>query len=463
LVFPTDGWKIKNHIFYFPDHTSWYPDKPAYKDIQKIIASIDTSDFDFITDTVASIIPDSVQMLADTLRGPMPIDSVYTYTYPFEYPEGQDTLLYPFFRTINILNKKDKPVRILHYGDSQIEGDRITSAIRNYMQKKFGGRGCGLIPVVPVTDAARTFQQDIPEKWVRLSLLDRKGDSLVQHRKFGIAGALSRYMPADSTDTITHIGLKPIYFGYKNARYFTHVKLFYGTSANMLSVIVNKTDTQQLNTQPLISSFEWKSGKRQTSFHISMHSRSFPDIYGIALDGDKGIAVDNIPLRGSTGSDFTRMNKEQFHQMFQMMDVEMVILQFGANAVMNITDNYDYYYKSMTRQLKMMKSLKPELAIVIIGVGDMSQNTAKGYKSYPHLNKVRDAQRKAALDNGCIFWDLYEAMGGEDSMPSWVLADPPLAQKDFVHFTYTGARIVGELFCRAWTKDYLAYMKDVHH
>jgi hypothetical protein len=38
-----------------------------------------------------------------------------------------------------------------------------------------------------------------------------------------------------------------------------------------------------------------------------------------------------------------------------------------------------------------------------------------------------------------------------------VFEEPPLAQKDFTHFTVKGAKIIGELFCRAWTKEYAKF------
>jgi hypothetical protein len=48
-------------------------------------------------------------------------------------------------------------------------------------------------------------------------------------------------------------------------------------------------------------------------------------------------------------------------------------------------------------------------------------------------------------------------MGGKNSMPSWVNAEPPLAQKDFIHFSSFGARIVGEMFYRSVIKEYDRY------
>lgn len=42
-------------------------------------------------------------------------------------------------------------------------------------------------------------------------------------------------------------------------------------------------------------------------------------------------------------------------------------------------------------------------------------------------------------------------------MPSWVNAEPSLAQKDFVHFNPLGAKLIGEMFYSALMKDYNRY------
>ena len=55
--------------------------------------------------------------------------------------------------------------------------------------------------------------------------------------------------------------------------------------------------------------------------------------------------------------------------------------------------------------------------------------------------------KEAALESGCCFWDLYEAMGGENSMSAWVKEG--LAQKDYTHFSYKGAQYVGEMLFNA--------------
>ena len=51
---------------------------------------------------------------------------------------------------------------------------------------------------------------------------------------------------------------------------------------------------------------------------------------------------------------------------------------------------------------------------------------------------LRRAQREAALEAGVAFWDVYEAMGGEDGMVNYVKRN--WAAKDYTHLSFQGGR-----------------------
>jgi lysophospholipase L1-like esterase len=48
-------------------------------------------------------------------------------------------------------------------------------------------------------------------------------------------------------------------------------------------------------------------------------------------------------------------------------------------------------------------------------------------------------------------------MGGENSMASWVTADPPLAAPDYVHFSPKGARTVAELLMKSIEEEHVKW------
>ena len=72
---------------------------------------------------------------------------------------------------------------------------------------------------------------------------------------------------------------------------------------------------------------------------------------------------------------------------------------------------------------------------------------------------VRDALKKAAFKSGAAFWDMYKAMGGRNSMPSWVFAEPPLASGDFVHFNPRGAKTIAQMFYNSFILEYHRFEK----
>ena len=123
----------------------------------------------------------------------------------------------------------------------------------------------------------------------------------------------------------------------------------------------------------------------------------------------------------------------------------------------NIQLDFDFYEKNYYRSLKALKDNNPGTDILVIGVSDMTKTDGTDLVSWPNIKDIRDAQRRAAFKAGCAFWDMYEAMGGENSMTAWVSADPSLAEKDYTHFNYRGARIIGEMIFNALMSDYYAY------
>jgi lysophospholipase L1-like esterase len=132
-----------------------------------------------------------------------------------------------------------------------------------------------------------------------------------------------------------------------------------------------------------------------------------------------------------------------------------------VNAVINMSKNISSYEKLFKRQLNLLRLTQPDIPIIVIGVSDISKNTPEGYVTNEAVGKIRDAQRKAAFESGCVFWDMFEGMGGENSMPSWVFAKPALAQKDFLHLNALGARIIGEMFYRSLMNEYNKYLQKI--
>ena len=54
----------------------------------------------------------------------------------------------------------------MHYGDSQIEGDRISGRLRERLQSEFSGNGPGLFALIPATRKISLNNKPSPN-WIR--------------------------------------------------------------------------------------------------------------------------------------------------------------------------------------------------------------------------------------------------------------------------------------------------------
>ncbi len=250
------------------------------------------------------------------------------------------------------------------------------------------------------------------------------------------------------------LSFSPSPLGYRTSRSFNRFSLYLGgkSASAHLKVFAGDSllDSLVISPRKNYARYTWQTTATPPSFTLEFSGTTSPEIYGIAIDNTWGVAVDNIPLRGSSGLVFSKVDTLLLKKMYADLNVGMILLQFGGNVIPYLNGDYDYYERLFRRELGVIRRMLPGVPVIVIGPSDMSKKENGRYMTYPNLEPVRDALKKAALDSGCAFWDMYQAMGGKNSMPSWVFAEPPLAISDFVHFNPRGARIIGEMFCNAF-------------
>jgi lysophospholipase L1-like esterase len=465
-LFSTSSFSILNYTFRLPGKTLVKQHTPLqYKDISDIKTLLqDTSGMS--PDSLANNSKKKLSLVTQTqaIKKTYKKDSLKNIIQSLEFPPERDELLDPFFSILSQLTQSSQLIRILHYGDSQIEADRITSYFRNQMQREFGGGGVGFIPITPVNPASISYVFETSPNWSRYTILNtHKKDN---EPDYGILGNFSRFTSRNQIQDVESeawVLLKNPNITYSNASKFNRCKLMFSGNRAPLFIQLKKEETiidaDIFPSEQNIKIVDWEVETGARNLLVTMKGKDSPDLYGISLDNNKGIAVDNIPLRGSSGLEFTRIYKSPYHKILDKLNVKLIILQFGVNAVINMSANIPRYEKAFLKQLLLIRQSQPGIPVIVIGVSDISKNTPEGYVTNNAVEKIRDAQKRAAFEAGCVFWDMYEGMGGKNSMPSWVFAQPSLAQKDFIHLNPLGARIIGEMFFRSLMKEYNKYLQ----
>ena len=481
FAFPDNGMALSPSLtLNFPSLSSLLKVKQVKNEVLNRIKAADQVDTSFAindptdnppaqtekaVESIPETSPDEIQPLAEdsTIRNDEE-DSARTLITSIQM--RNKNALKNFFDALHELKHNRKSIRILHYGDSQIEGDRITDYLRLKLQGQFGGSGPGLISLMPIANSPINRITHGPG-WDRYSVFTMK-DKRVSHANYGILAGFNRYSRyrkiSDTSSVITSsINIVTTKFGGSNAMAYKKLKLFYGGSqkktwcefydgpALMAADSLDAGGTMRVK--------EYTVGNGSFSHSLKFRGKDSPDFYGISLESDNGVMVDNIALRGSSGTFFHQINNAQLRQFYEYLNVKLIILQFGGNSLPAIEDqvmavNYSNYIKY---QISLVKKMAPGASILFIGPSDMSIKRGTEYVTYPYLEAMRDALRKVVLESGCAFFDMYDCMGGKNSMPGWV--DQKLAATDYTHFSPQGARKIATLFYSELIKEYNTYLK----
>lgn len=351
--------------------------------------------------------------------------------------------------------KSGRTVRIIHFGDSQIEGDRITGDLRNALQGRYGGEGPGMQPLVPFVSNANVSHSTSGE-WIRMVSFGRQNDKSPTNQ-YGPRGVSHRFIGGYAS-----VRLSPRSSGYARAKRFKNFTLLYGPPRGSLEIkwFANDTlwQTTYLDSIPYTGAIQISATEPVKSLRIEFRGVS-PDFYGISIEGNGGISADNIAMRGADGLSFTRMDRTHFIQSLKRQSVGLVILQFGGNSVpwFKSREAVERHGEAFRRQIRLFQEALPEADILIIGPSDMAYKNGMSWVSYPYVDDVRDVLKEAAFKEGAGFFDIMNYMGGPGSMVEWVNARPQLAGPDHIHFTPRGARKVAEALVEALQEELERY------
>ena len=363
-------------------------------------------------------------------------------------------------------------IQVLHYGDSQIEGDRISGMMRHAWQKRWGGSGPGLQAPVPLVQSF-ALRQSHTGAWKRHTRYGRR-DTTDADERYGLLACYAEL--EDSTGAPACLTVAPEPRNHKQFGQWNGLRVWHDAVDTDCHVAVNGIPLDTLKAGTAASVLElnttWNpgdpsllaTGADRPTQPLAMEvcfQGGTPRIFAIEPQG-QGVQWHGVPMRGSSGTLFRKLDRPHFTGQLQALAPDLVILQYGGNVVPHCKDlaQAERFGGWFGSQIRLFQRVLPEAAILVIGPSDMSEKTGLQWTSFPQLAAVRDVLKRTALENGAGYWDLLEVMGGLGSMPAWVDSEPALAGPDHVHFTPLGAKKVGTLLDRSFLGCYSEWKQD---
>ena len=358
-----------------------------------------------------------------------------------------------FWQAAEAARRQGRTLRVLHYGDSQIEMDHITSRLRSRLQARFGGGGPGMVPFRTITPSLTVSQSTSGE----LTHLSSFGDSTVV-RSRGDYGPMMQCFRLAGEATVTLRAARSSSVDDR-AKRFSRVTLLFNSRGTRFRADLtdrqHKTTVSQQQDGPAIGSFVWTLDSASAS--LRLRAVGSADLYGVLLDDGPGVAVDNIPMRGCSGQQFTLVPQEKLGAAYARMDVGLVILQFGGNSVpyLKTSKQISTYCQALGHQIDHVRRCCPSARILFVGPSDMSTRLRGQLQTYPALPELVDSLAATATAHGAAYWSIFHAMGGLNSMPQW--SRQGLAGQDYIHFSQRGADLMGDRLAEALDNSYRLY------
>lgn len=386
-------------------------------------------------------------------------DSIAPEVTPIlDYSQGQAGGMYHFYHSLANARQLGRPVRVAYYGDSFIEGDIFTADLRELLQDKFGGSGVGWVDCASQVSGFRQSVKHTANGIHEFEVVKHP----FSHANQGIA---QRYFTVSEGARITYKGAtsRRHQGQWDKALFYlrTDGGLTLRTTVNGDTTVVD-TVAGSPNLQAILCSRMPKPGDSlqalrpmsSVSFNISRIGNGTL-LYGVALEPETGVVVDNFSMRGSAGFTLSQIPAATLSQFAARRPYDLIVIHYGLNVASDKQGNYSAYTKRMGDAIEHLRQAYPQTSILIVSMPDRDQRTDAGIRTMKGVEALVAYQQIMASEHGVSFFNLFQAMGGRESMKA--LVDRGLANKDYTHINFAGGKHLAKLLFESIMAGYHSY------
>ncbi len=350
-----------------------------------------------------------------------------------------------FYKKLYTLHKTGTgTIRVVHIGDSHVQGDFLSAVVREGLQSYFGNAGRGL--VFPYRLAGSNAPADIVSApgvgWQY---------NRIAHPEIAIAPGISGFVIRTASPAAAiSLSLRPSAAGPQT---FTRLRFFIDSSSAWLLQAEN-------NETPCLVKMEEGDSSAYVPVALTAPAGSFilsslpgeriKEFYGVSLENDHpGVLWHTIGVNGARYDQYNIASR--FWQQLPALQADLYIVSLGTNEAQRAAFGASAFESQVTLFLQRLKSISPGAAILITTAPD----SYKGKGSNQVLRQLSSFLAEYCNRQAIPLWDLYRVGGGYGSAYRWI--QKGLMTRDRVHFTVSGYRLQGALLWQALASGYNSY------
>lgn len=359
-----------------------------------------------------------------------------------------------FFERLDALDERraDRHAVVLALGNSLIAADGIVDVVRQRLVERFGDGGRGLLLADRISEHALRRRTGYGSGFAPYYLSQGPSGAL----PFGLTGVNH---VATGRSARTRFSLD----GERRASVWLH------GDPTQLEVLV---DGEALPASPLaegVVALRLPEGSERFELRAREHGLA---VQGVVLERDvPGVVLDSVGLPAADSPKWLSADEGLVTAQLRARDPALVMVMLGG--VENRRIAWGRYgdedvRDALTRLLARLKRAAPDGSCLVVGpidaVEGMLDERVLGRKVKPftqreELARVIALEREVALESGCAFFDLFEAMGGSGSLRRFARHGALL--HDHVHPRGFGLDILGELIADALLREWRDTATDV--
>lgn len=330
-------------------------------------------------------------------------------------------------------------VRIVQLGDSHTASDYGTSVARARLATRFGDGGRGFIPMGQ--PYRRLFQA---------------GEAMARGTGFGPELAS---LPGESKTADNFVGPIGIAMGTRAAGAFMSSELTASADVfeiaylaqpggGSFDVSIDGQKKGRITTEQATRASAFRTFGVTRGAH-TLEVRAVGDgsvrIFGVRLDDEAvGVTLDSFGINGAKATTPLASDEAHFGEQIAHIAPALAILAYGTNESGDSTTSPEEHAAALRALVDRLRKGAPETECIVLGPPDRDGRTTTGIHTLPKLVDLIAAQRRAADEAGCAFFDQFAVMGANDAISRWANESPPRARRDLVHLTRAGYAFVAD-------------------
>ena len=347
-----------------------------------------------------------------------------------------------------------RSVNIWHVGGSHVQAGhfsyRLQERLTTMADSLKGERGFIFPYRIAKTNSDKSFRTSFTGEWLSAMAASTHKDL---NPRFGIMG-----IAAQTSDSLATVGIG-LNISADTLWSFNRFRILgYASSPDVRPYLVSGSDTLDFvidtETQSYLFDLPAETDTVTIGFHIP-EGQSFTLTGTEPISGRKGI---NYYCSGVNGARLTTWLEQcpDLPRDLQLVKPDLAIFAVGINdsACKAVDFKPEVFKENYRRLIRLIREQSPDCAFVFITNNDSYRYISRGMTYNHNGPTVQKAMFELAKEYGAAVWDVYDIMGGKDSVIKWRNAG--LVKSDRLHFTQEGYVLLGDMLYNALVDDYNA-------